>query len=160
MLPKRQSDNRVQHAHTSVAAFRIQKTMDVHGMTQKPTRIIAAGKTHVFSMQRVSVAVVVEVIVHKSSIRNLQNRRSLSQSLLGRPKPAQTQAMEPWIDITMAALGMEKTKPFADHLTQNYSNQKRCVVHVVVVPEKRQSPFAMRPTTDLLTRVKVIVNGT
>ena len=74
LLRKHLFGNKVPHAHTEAHTIRIQKTMAANGMTQRLTKIIAAGKTHMLSVRRASVAVVVEVRGTKSSFHNQQNR--------------------------------------------------------------------------------------
>ena len=74
MLLKHLLGNKVQHAHTEFNTQRIQRVMAVNGMTQRLTRIIVAGKTHVISMQVASVAVVAEARGIRLFVHNLQNR--------------------------------------------------------------------------------------
>ena len=86
----------------------------MNGMTQRLIKNIAAGKTHVFSMQLPSVAVVGEVRENnKSSILNLQNR---NLSLPGRLQLAQILILERLIEWVIAVLGI-KTNQASVELT-------------------------------------------
>ena len=88
--------------------------MAVNGMTQRLTKNIAAGKTHVFSMQLLSVAVVGEARgYNKLSILNLQNR---NLSYPGRLQLAQILIVERLIEWVIAVLGI-KTNQASVELT-------------------------------------------
>ena len=68
--------------------------------------------------------------------------------------------MESLINILIAVPGMQTIKPSVEISIHMHSEQERCVVHVEAVPQKQQLRFAMKPTTDMSTLERVIVNGT